>query len=142
MEAGNAEAFVAGYTEDASVIQPGVYQKDREEIRTNMAAAFAGPLSGSRVAARAVDVRFLPGHGHRGQRGRDHLPRPGRRRERAPGPRDLSAGPRRRRLAHRFLPQQPRQLRRRLPNGFRGRSVVVVVAAQVETVMVAEWKEP
>ena len=61
MEAGNAEAFVAGYTEDASVIQPGVYQKDREEIRTNMAAAFAGPLSGSRVAARAVDVRFLTG---------------------------------------------------------------------------------
>ena len=58
-EAGDAEAFVADYTEDASVIQPGVYQKDREEIRTNMAAAFAGPLSGSRVAARPVDVRFL-----------------------------------------------------------------------------------
>jgi hypothetical protein len=34
--------------DDASVIQPGVYQKDREEIRTTMAAAFAGPLSGSR----------------------------------------------------------------------------------------------
>jgi hypothetical protein len=27
------EAFVADYTEDASVIQPGVYEKDREEIR-------------------------------------------------------------------------------------------------------------
>jgi len=60
-EAGDAEAFVAGYTEDASVIQPGVYEKDRQEIRTNMAAAFAGPLSGSRVAARPVDVRFLTG---------------------------------------------------------------------------------
>ena len=60
-EAGDAEAFVADYTEDASVIQPGVHEKDREEIRTNMAAAFAGPLSGSRVAARPVDVRFLTG---------------------------------------------------------------------------------
>ena len=60
-EAGDAEAFVADYTEDASVIQPGVYEKDREEIRANMAAAFAGPLSGSRVAARPVDVRLLAG---------------------------------------------------------------------------------
>ena len=60
-EAGDAEAFVADYTEDASVIQSGVYEKDRAEIRTNMAAAFAGPLKGSRVAARPVDVRFLAG---------------------------------------------------------------------------------
>jgi uncharacterized protein (TIGR02246 family) len=47
-EAGDAETFVADYTDDASVIQPGVYEKDREEIRTNIAAAFAGPLNGSR----------------------------------------------------------------------------------------------
>ena len=60
-EAGDAEAFVADYTDDASVIQSGVYEKDREEIRTNMAAAFAGPLKGSRVASRPVDVRFLTG---------------------------------------------------------------------------------
>ncbi len=58
-EAGDAETFVADYTDDASVIQPGVYEKDREEIRTNIAAAFAGPLNGSRVAAHPVDVRFL-----------------------------------------------------------------------------------
>jgi uncharacterized protein (TIGR02246 family) len=57
----HAETFVAGYTDDASVIRPGVYEKDREEIRTNIAAAFAGPLNGSRVAARPVDVRFLTG---------------------------------------------------------------------------------
>jgi uncharacterized protein (TIGR02246 family) len=60
-EAGDAETFVADYTEDASVIQPGVYETDREEIRTNIAGAFAGPLNGSRVAARPVDVRFLTG---------------------------------------------------------------------------------
>ena len=41
------------------MIQPGVYEKDREEIRTTMAAGFAGPLNGSRVAAHPVDVRFL-----------------------------------------------------------------------------------
>ena len=28
---GDAEAFVADYTEDASVVQLGVYEKDREE---------------------------------------------------------------------------------------------------------------
>ena len=38
-EANDAEAFVADYTDDASVVQPGVYKKDREEIRTTMAAA-------------------------------------------------------------------------------------------------------
>ena len=60
-EAGDAETFVADYTDDASVIQPGVYEKDREEIRADMAAAFAGPLNGSRVAAHLVNVRFLTG---------------------------------------------------------------------------------
>ena len=58
-EAGDAETFVADYTEDASVIQPGVYKKDREEIRSTMAAGFAGPLKGSRVAAHPVDIRFV-----------------------------------------------------------------------------------
>src|ERR1700730_11456411 len=47
--ANDAEAFVADYTGDASVVQPGVYKKDREEIRATMAAGFAGPLSGSRA---------------------------------------------------------------------------------------------
>jgi uncharacterized protein (TIGR02246 family) len=58
-EANDAEAFVADYTDDAIVIQPGVYKKDREEIRTTMAAGFAGPLSGSRATDQPVSVRFL-----------------------------------------------------------------------------------
>ena len=45
-EAGDADAFVADYTVDATVVQPGVYKKDREEIRSTMAAAFAGPSAG------------------------------------------------------------------------------------------------
>ena len=58
-EANDAEAFVADYTDDASVVQPGVYKKDREEIRATMAAGFAGPLSGSRATDHPTDVRFL-----------------------------------------------------------------------------------
>ena len=58
-EANDAEAFVADYTDDASVVQPGVYKKGREEIRTTMAAGFAGPLSGSRATDHPADVRFL-----------------------------------------------------------------------------------
>jgi uncharacterized protein (TIGR02246 family) len=61
-EAGDAEAFVADYTDDASVIQSGVYEKDREEIRTNMTAAFAGPLNGSRVAAALPLTRLTAAH--------------------------------------------------------------------------------
>src|ERR1035438_4175854 len=34
-EAGDAETFVADYTDDASVIQPGVYKKDRSEEHTS-----------------------------------------------------------------------------------------------------------
>jgi uncharacterized protein (TIGR02246 family) len=57
--ANDAEAFVAGYLDDASVVQPGVYTKDREEIRTTMAAGFAGPLQGSRAFDNPRDIRFL-----------------------------------------------------------------------------------
>jgi uncharacterized protein (TIGR02246 family) len=58
-EANDAEAFVADYLDDASVVQPGVYRKDRQEIQSSMAGAFAGPLKGSRVIDQPQDVRFL-----------------------------------------------------------------------------------
>ena len=58
-EANDAEAFVAGYLDDASVVQPGVYKRDRQEIQTSMAGGFAGPLKGSRVIDQPRDVRFL-----------------------------------------------------------------------------------
>jgi uncharacterized protein (TIGR02246 family) len=57
--ANDVEAFVACYLDDASVVQPGVYKKDREESRTSMAAGFAGPLKGSRVSDQPQDIRFL-----------------------------------------------------------------------------------
>ena len=58
-EANDADAFVADYLDDASVVQPGVYKKSRQEIQSTMAGGFAGPLKGSRVVDQPQDVRFL-----------------------------------------------------------------------------------
>ncbi|MGH9054839.1 MAG: SgcJ/EcaC family oxidoreductase [Acidimicrobiales bacterium] len=57
-EANDAGAFVADYLDDASVVQPGVYKKDRQQIQSTMAGAFAGPLNGSRVIDQPQDIRF------------------------------------------------------------------------------------
>ena len=57
-EANDAEAFVADYLDDASVVQPGVYKKSRQEVQSTMASAFSGPLKGSRVIDQPQDVRF------------------------------------------------------------------------------------
>jgi uncharacterized protein (TIGR02246 family) len=57
-QANDAEAFVADYLDDASVVQPGVYRRNRQEIQSSMAGAFAGPLKGSHVIDQPRDVRF------------------------------------------------------------------------------------
>ena len=57
--ANDAEAFAALYTEDATVVQPGIHKKNQGDIRTTMAAGFAGPLKGSRVLDEPQSVRFL-----------------------------------------------------------------------------------
>jgi len=57
--AGDADAFAELYTDDATVVQPGVHKKNKGEIQTTMAAAFAGPLKGSRVLDEPQSVRFL-----------------------------------------------------------------------------------
>jgi uncharacterized protein (TIGR02246 family) len=54
--AGVADVF----TEDGVLILPGdVYKKGRQEIRTFLAAAFAGPFKDSGVTGKPVDVRFV-----------------------------------------------------------------------------------
>jgi uncharacterized protein (TIGR02246 family) len=58
-EANDADEFVAMYLEDATVVQPGVHKKDREAIRSTMAAAFDGPLKGTRVVDAPASVRFV-----------------------------------------------------------------------------------
>ncbi len=58
-EAGDADAFSELYTDDATVVQPGIHKRNRDDIRTTMAAGFAGPLKGSRVLDEPQSVRFL-----------------------------------------------------------------------------------
>lgn len=56
----DADAFAALYTEDATVVQPGgIYKKNKADVRTSMALAFAGPLRGSTVINESKSVRVL-----------------------------------------------------------------------------------
>ena len=56
---GDAHAFTAWYADDATVILPGFNLNGKADIDGSMAAAFAGPLKGSRRVHDARSVRFL-----------------------------------------------------------------------------------
>jgi uncharacterized protein (TIGR02246 family) len=58
-DTGDADAFVAEYTEDASAILPGSYLGSREEIRQTMAGSFGTFLKGSTTTNRIDRIRFL-----------------------------------------------------------------------------------
>ena len=58
-DAGDADAFVAGYTQDATAIMPGSYRTSREDVRQNMAAGFASYLKGSTNIDQLESIRFL-----------------------------------------------------------------------------------
>lgn len=55
----DAVAFAEVFAEDGTMILPGVYRQGRDAIRAYMAAAFAGPLKGTRVAGQPINIRFL-----------------------------------------------------------------------------------
>jgi uncharacterized protein (TIGR02246 family) len=57
--AGNADAFVADYAADATVIMPGQYRRNREEIRQGMTTSFATVLKDTAVTDEIQGIRFL-----------------------------------------------------------------------------------
>jgi uncharacterized protein (TIGR02246 family) len=55
----DADDVAAAFTEDGVLILPGdVLKRGREEIRSFMAAAYAGPFKGTGVTGIPVDLRF------------------------------------------------------------------------------------
>ena len=58
-DAGDADAFVADCTEDATAILPGSYRKSKEDIRQNMAAGFASFFKGTTSIDKLDSIRFL-----------------------------------------------------------------------------------
>jgi len=57
--AGDADAFVANYAENATVCLPGVFSVGKAAIRDFMAAGFAGPLRGSTGVDNPISIRLF-----------------------------------------------------------------------------------
>jgi uncharacterized protein (TIGR02246 family) len=55
----DAEAFSQLFTQDGTLIMPGVYKKGRDEIRQFMEAGYAGPYKGTSVTGTPIDIKPL-----------------------------------------------------------------------------------
>jgi uncharacterized protein (TIGR02246 family) len=55
----DADAFAAIFHEDGTMILPGLYRTGREEIRSFMAGAFAGPYRDTQVTGQPINIKFI-----------------------------------------------------------------------------------
>ncbi|WP_187776380.1 SgcJ/EcaC family oxidoreductase [Antrihabitans cavernicola] len=55
----DADAFTSHYTTDATAVMPGTFHADRDAIHSYMAAAFAGPMKGTRAIDTPLSVRVV-----------------------------------------------------------------------------------
>jgi uncharacterized protein (TIGR02246 family) len=55
----DADAFAELFTEDGTMMLPGLYKKGRDEIREYMAAEFLGSYQGSTVTGSPIEIKPL-----------------------------------------------------------------------------------
>ncbi|HEV2888135.1 MAG TPA: SgcJ/EcaC family oxidoreductase [Jatrophihabitans sp.] len=55
----DADAFAELFTEDGTMMLPGLYKKGRDEIRAYMKAEFAGSYKGSTVTGSPIEIKPL-----------------------------------------------------------------------------------